>query len=350
MPIEIQSDVTTFLHFNFPLCTLLWNKNIYPWMNEHFIQLYTMMHNTGVCWVDMLEKDYFYEDVSDIIDMSSEHMKDVSDIVKFVIDNINNNYYSTIYTNEYYLPGRAAYHKYTHIHQTLLYGYDLDKEVFFGLGYDGRQRFVEAEYPFEIFREAYEKGKAEYDNDFCWVKMHTAYLNRVFDLKEPYQARIEIFLKKLNEYIYAIPDESLLRKDVVIEMGKNAKYGMQVYESILDNLKKLLKGEFKHDYRTFHLLAEHKRGMLKKIEYFMSKNGLEQNIGIYLKEYQNIVKGFENARLIYLRAELVDNNYETIIGQLKNKEAIQKVYDIVNFNSDKEYQILCNIYKCFASI
>ncbi len=350
LPVKIHNMYTTYLHFNFPLCTLLWNDHITPWLNEHFIHLYTMMHNTGVCWVDMLETDYFYSDVSEIIDMTSKDMEAVDDIVSFVIDNIDRDFYATIYTNEYYLPGRGAYQRYTHMHQTLLYGYDKDRQVLIGIGYDGRQRFIESEYPFEIFREAYEKGKLEYDHDFCWVKMHTAYLNRVYRRTQSFEARIGVFMEKLRQYIHEEPDERLLRSDNVIEMGKNATYGMGIYTPILYNLTALQKGEFTHDYRTFHLLAEHKRGLYQKMKYFAAQNGIYDKIADLLAEYEAVSRSFENVRLIYLRYVLVDNHYESIIGQLKDKAAIGKVYEIICDNAHKEYEALISLYDTFSAV
>jgi hypothetical protein len=348
LPIKIHNETTTFLHFNFPLCTLLWNKNVLPWLVEHFIQLYTMMHNTDVGWVDMLEDDYFYCDVSDIVDLSSDDMADVTDMEHFIINKLHNDYYATIYTNEYYLPGRGAYQNYVNIHQTLLYGYDLKKRVFIGLGYDGRQRFMETEYPIDVFLKAYEEGKPHYKNDFCWVWMHTVYLNRVKNFTAPYQFRPEVFMKQLYNLIHSVEDKSKLRKDVVIEMGSDAKYGYSVYEDVLEYLYELRRGNFALDYRTAHILAEHKRGLYRKFNAMIAAHPQLSPAREYVETFKDIIDEFEKARLIYLRYELIDNDYQTIIGPLKNSGAIDRLIRIYDSVKDKERALVKKIYDIFG--
>ncbi len=86
------------------------------------------------------------------------------------------------------------------------------------------------------------------------------------------------------------------------------------------------------------------------MEYFIEKNFNHSSCYELLSKYKKIVSIFENARLIYLRDELIDNNYQSIIGQLKNKTAIWKVYDIVNLGAEQELDLLRNLLNIFNAM
>ena len=57
--------------------------------------------------------------------------------------------------------------------------------------------------------------------------------------------------------------------------------------------------------------------MLKN-RHFMSKKRIRTKYRYISEKYVNIVKGLKTL-FLYLRAELVDNNYETIIGSVEKK-------------------------------
>ena len=71
-----------------------------------------------------------------------------------------------------------------------------------------------------------------------------------------------------------------------------------VYKWIIEELQGISNRET-IDYRTFHLLYEHKRNVyrcLDKLKY----DELSENTKKYMKEYETVVKKFNRIRIIYM--------------------------------------------------
>ncbi len=88
------------------------------------------------------------------IELQYEYL--IHDYKDFIIDNINHGtyVYTYRYVDEYYIKDTTSYNKNHLIHMFLIYGYDLDKKIFYTMGYNQRNLFSVIEFSFDEFDNA----------------------------------------------------------------------------------------------------------------------------------------------------------------------------------------------------
>lgn len=109
--------------------------------------------------------------------------------------------------------------------------------------------------------------------------------------------------------------------------------GTDVYDFLMDFLRveKELKLE-RFDIKPFHALFDHKRMMIKRIQYFMSKGYLKKAMSI-VDDFERIKKGTETIRnLVIKRNFLLDN------------AIVDEVPEILQKTKEQEISVLQNIF------
>ncbi len=189
--------------------------------------------------------------------ISSAMMKQFHDIFDFIIKCIDNGHYIGLMLNEKYVPSSVAYDVFDFEHQSLIYGYDLNKKIIYLMGFDRYQHFKPYVLTFEEFYAAYDN----LINSYEIALMSFSASEYVYDLD------VKIVCKMLREYRFSI--DSSYREELNVNKGLRF-YGIQIYDILLNNLYKL------SDQRISYIIYEHKKIMVARIDYFKCK-GLFQN-------------------------------------------------------------------------
>lgn len=337
--IKLQNDVTTYLNFSLPLCAILWNENKVSWFYEHFTQLYCINNNKEFFWLDYLEELYFPKDIAKYFFMNSDSMESVTDIISFLKNMINECHYVILFVDGFYLPGRTQYLN-THVHiQVLFYGYDEIKKSFLSIGFDKHSVFTIFEDSYDDVTKAYFEGKNNYMKSPEWVRLYTAVLLKMEKPDKKYIFNLENFIEPFTNYTLSAGNATMLRPEIRTSRGENAVYGLEVHEKLLFHLNILLEGGYSMDYRFIHLLAEHKALLYRKLHYISNCVNRER-LRKKTAEYKEIAEKFELVRRQYLKFVLIDNNFKTLYGPLKNKTVIQNIIDAVSTLYKKECILL----------
>jgi len=164
--------------------------------------------------------------------------------------------------------------------------------VFLVYGFGKREKMETFEVSYDDFLFSFEKGRRFYFSGAGYLKMEWCYPVTRIVIKDcdRFQLTEKYLLKKMQEFLY--PEKS---KDV---NGEIQIYGSNVYKWIIEELQGISNRET-IDYRTFHLLYEHKRNVyrcLGKLKY----DELSENTKKYMKEYETVVKKFNRIRIIYM--------------------------------------------------
>ncbi len=307
LPINLQTDVTTYLHRSLPLCAVLSDDRNYPWFYRHFIQVFSTTHTYGILRLEYLEKMNFYSEIFDEICYGYKELEDVKDIIKFIIDKVNSGHYIIINVDEYYLPQKNRYQKEHFVHQQLVYGYDNLQEKVMAVGFDSERIFTDIEFDYSDFAEAYEKGKENCNEYITWVNERAIQTLRPKEKKQEYSYSPEYFVEQLAEYLNCSDANSEIVYDFtpVEDLGKcdTVRFGINYHDALVQHIKNVLNWNFTVYYNCFHLLYEHKKGIIDRLNYISKICDGHEGLEALINEYSLIVS---RANAIRLRAFELD--------------------------------------------
>ncbi len=342
-----QKEINTYLNYSLVMCSLLWNPNKLSWLNEHFTNIYLMRESNNYIWFDYLESSDFMKDVMEYSNYNVETMKnklsEKFNLVDYIIDSINNEYYVTVFVDGYFLDKTSTYQKEHQSVQSFIYGYCEEELILYGIGFREDGSFGKIEYNFESFLQAAQFAIDNYHLANVWVDWFFVTRTKIISPDIQYEFEPKTYLNDLKSFINSEGSKELLRKETKYEKGDYALYGFKAQEELINAFNELLDGNFVFDYRCIHLLVEHKELMMKKMMNTAISMGIEEKIKNVLDNYKEITEEFKEIRMVFLKNVMIDNNMETIYGQLTNKKVIKALYNKLVVLSNKEYEVL-NIF------
>ncbi len=352
--VTLQNDINSYLYYALPLCVILSDNKFQSWFFEHYIQIASIIYangNMGCQYVDGVTYDFrrFYDDVIELNSVGSIIIKYNLDIIEYIRDCIDAGYYLVIFADEYYLPQKLSFNKKHFVHDSLIYGYDNEKQQIKAIAFDIKHKFNKILYNYEQYKKAFRSGCQYYkESGIHWMEGRLVNTIKQNKFIEDYPFSIGRFLKQLRNYLDSVIDnksEYFLR---LIETGnEQVKYGIDVYDMFTCRLEELLR-ENKISglgYPTVHFLYEHKQGIFKRLKYITSIYKIDNNLAELIGEYQKIVDKINMMRNIFLKCMYVNREDESTFSSYKFQDNIRKIIDILNSVKEEESIILAAIYK-----
>jgi hypothetical protein len=341
-----QNDIKTYMFHFIYLCVILSDERYDTWYMNNFIQIYTHInaaHPNPFLMIDYSEdpyKEILYRELFD-------YQAIKGNILDFVIGKINQNQYVYIYTDEYYLPVKIFYKKTHFVHESLIYGFNYKEKILYSMSLDKSFQFTMINYDFNTFQEAYEMGKVSYKTLAPWVEGRAVNIFSLNPEKIDPVFSVNRFLAKLKEYIYSIDDHSHASSQW--DYDKRVKRcGLEVYDVIKQSVRGEFEGLNTYDYRAFHLIAEHKKGIYKRLNYIISIYGLEKKLSDHIMIYKKVVDQFEIIRIKYLHQVLLESSFKNIYQPIKKKHKIIQFCNIIDQAVELEQKTITDIYKKLA--
>lgn len=351
--IKLQKNITTYLFRSLPLCAILADNCSLPWYYSHYCQICSQTFGNEYIMLDYMEPFNIEEEMAECIYSGYDKLKNIGNIVDYVINMINSGYYVMVCLDEYYLSGKASYMKDHFVHESLIYGYDNMAKSFKAVGFTRENVLDRMDFDFDMFGKAYEEGK-KYYSDWAW------YANeRAVELIRPKYGYTEFdikgFLNDLAGYVrsYGDPKRTCM---ITPPLGEKAdknnissciafRYGLDVYDDVLKGLEYMLRGRRIIDYRAFHLIAEHKKGLLNRLEYIITNNQLTGSIIGLVKTYGTLVSETEEIRLTFFEVE-----YSRDISIAQKQSMIHRIMEELKKIKETESIILSQIYNILSKI
>ncbi|GKX30066.1 hypothetical protein SH1V18_25460 [Vallitalea longa] len=302
----------------FPLSIIFNHAKCMPWFFCNYIQLVcnTQLETnffdfftictaiTGMPWVDSVYPGIPWLNRNSI---SSQTFIDCNLNKDQIITNslIQNNYI-VCHLDEFYVPKRYSYQKEHYPHENLIFGFDNIKKEYDILGFDFRGIFCSSKISYSEFEQA----SKEHDIKFLHMKAKDGFL---------YELDLKSIKNLLIEYLYG--KNSNYRYTAIRNPNINLVYGMDIYNQLITYLRLLYNNLVVIDIRPFHILWEHKKCMVLRIQFLLDKYkkaaiGLEE---IYI-QYLDVQKMCYSIRTILLKYKLTKRkeNLTTIISLLKD--------------------------------
>ena len=347
LKIELQNDVRSYFTHAVLLCVIKSYDEYQSWYYQNYINIKSNLSAPpSGSYIKMDYVEVNYEEVfTDFIKFSYNNSIDV---ISFIKEKINEGYYLLIFIDYFYMPNTRFYKKYHHMHDVLVYGYDDVKSEIYIINYDENLVLNTITYKFYDFEQSFAGVGSNYKDSKPWINEMAI---RIFTLKN-YD---KIFnLKKFNESLQDFilsksMDKNQINGDDYIELEKRInKFGLDVYDIVISGMNFSYK-DVSIDYRAFHFLTDHKKGMYKRLE-FVTKNiyyNNRKNLLEYLIQYKDIVQTFEIIRTIYLKSILKQSNFKDIYSPIIDCTIINKISEMLNIVKKKEKKLLETFYELF---
>ena len=333
MELELQQPpINCYLHHAYPLTVAMSHKDFNAWFLSNYIQLeyysninilnFLIYPISGFCNLCPL-LDYVGLDLEFIY-------KANIDIIDLIKKSINLGYYVMTYTDEFYIPERISYERKIHFkHEILIYGYDSDKSMLNVIGYNQNLKYTPTCVSFSQFETSFLHSID---------KTHSFILFKIKDSKSygpSYEFDVENVKNLLSDYLFSKNTSANYRS-----LGKpnDCVSGISVYGELMKHYESILQNDnnVTCDIKHFHLLYEHKKVMVSRLEYLMENKYIDTRNDL-ITVFRNLQNESLNKRNVIMKYNTTKNKVQlnTVIDSLHNmyeieKKAIEDLLDALN--------------------
>jgi acyl carrier protein len=341
---KFQRDYTSFLFRALPLGIIYAHEQMLPWLYQHFIQICAQTGDDGRIVVDYGETMDAHREVINHVKIGYADLVEVTDIVSYLKERINLNQYVIICLDEFYLGEKANYQKNHFVHESMIYGYDSSKQQFIGCGYNREQILDRLIFSYDEVSKAYEAGKTHYKGTAGYAKYQAVQLLSVIEREAAIEFDLRVFCKELNSYLLSIGEKE--RDCIMVRLKDRSdsiprdriKHGLNAYVDIIHALEQIIRGKYLIEYRSFHLIAEHKKGMYERLGYITGKFPVNQETVQAIEDYREVIDLMERVRLKVFEAIHADQNYGNDASKV-----IKQIINDLKLAREKEQELLSKI-------
>ena len=317
------------------LSVLSSTEDYLPWFHSNFIQLcglkdYNVPYDLPLDFYMGPRKDgNYYVNTNWLTFLSTERQlveSTCGDIIKYVISCIDQNLYVALHLDEFYMEDRWAYKSRKWDHENLIFGYDLERQIFHIIGFKGTNRKFEAsEISFEVFKKAYDQCDDRHLNSWRSLILLIRKVEKAVDpFKGTYAFDLDLVIDTIEEFLES---RDATRKFSMFQNRlAHFVFGLEVYDSIKTNLP-----NFSFDFRPLHVLLEHKNCMVERIQYLKDNGYLAEDAYTYLHEsYSKMARTcmiMRNMQLKYIATDARENDsrlLDEIITKLDQLAVFEK--------------------------
>ena len=295
--------VDGYLNQAYPLSILSTDDAYLPWFFSNYIQLYCpedfppghynfFMHAAYPALIcPLLDIQWFNQDIIQ-----------GGNIVQFVINSLQSEYYIQLFVDEFFLPERTNFARNHFIHDLLIFGYDQEETKFDIIGYNdqgvyapGMVSFSDLENAFNSVRLLPAYNEIKFFRKF-WLARRVSDYKCSFDLTS--------VVEQLEDFFHGRDTSCRFRMiNSPTEMGayrfqEKDLYGRATYDSLRNYLDLLAAGECSFNPIPLHTFWQHKRCMAWRIRYMESHGLLEPR---HFAVFEHIQKSAETLRMMVLR-------------------------------------------------
>lgn len=263
-------------------------------------------------------KNHFFNDVEVL------HAKWREGFERDIIQYINNEKYILLELDHYRVPGCSSYKKDHFYHgNAMIYGYNLEKEIFYVTDNFVDGKFVILEIGFTDI--IYARKHHEHDKSI-------AILSRDFNDGITYEVDIDLIKTILKGYLHS--------KNPLLHLTHESKsivsqriYGLDVYTYLLRYFELLAEYKVPLDVRGFHVVYNHMDLMLLFLHYIKKRNVL-RDVDTYQKHYTSLLGKISSIRTMMLT-----------LGITKEPSLLERIKAIMHDLASQEEQVIGMLLK-----
>ncbi|KOR76748.1 hypothetical protein [Paenibacillus solani] len=325
--LHITKKPPVICHDPHPHSVIPIHEDYMNWIYENYIQLSSFKNITdrvNLTWIEYIFlNDYYHNNPFVEVEILSEGIVTES-IVEWIIDHINQHQYIGICVDRFYIHEHVNY-KLDHLpHGLLIYGYDLDRQVFYAADFFKRIYSCK-EIPINQLVEGYTAATNEPKVMMFSYKDNIKYglnVQRVFQALEDYYTSNDHHMKVEYSLQQSIPKTFGLDTYRVLK---------QLYEVTAIEMIRL-------DIRPLHTLYEHKKRMTSLLEH-LSRSGMVEIDPNWIQGYKELLRTSESIRNLFIKCELT-----------RDQQYLARIIQWLEWISERERGILDPMLNRYTSI
>lgn len=325
----VNSPINGYTIHSYPLSIMLNEPKSYEWFYSNYIQV--------VCNQSFNKNFFDFKNICSIIDgdewinwlypgnpwikcesivLYKDYYKKIYEIIIWAI---KQNDYVVITLDEYYLPNKQNYNINHNLHEILCYGYNDEEDIIYALTFNQKGIFEEVKINYSDIQRAYESVRIicdDKENRVNPIKLLS--INKNFS----FQFNINLVYELLVNYIESKDTVGLTKQ--IYSNSENLIYGMNTYGVLVEYYSS---ARDHYDIRPLHIMYEHKKCMIMRLEYMA--NLFKDEEFIKLKEqYQEIQKMCLIAKRLLIKYMYTlkykhVNNISLLVDSISEKEQQQ---------------------------
>lgn len=288
LTINTQVYADTYLFLSLRLAILQTDEQATSEIDKHLLNIVLNYNQNYWHYYD------FEERLADMLLTEGIKYKDipVNEICGFIIQGLRSGKYVSVHLDEYYMDRKESQGEIHLVRENLIYGYNNEKREFYAFGFGQREKTQTFIVTYDEMIPAFEKGRLFFFHGAGYLSMDGCYPLNYIQLATPKSFVLT------GEYLRERISDFLNPKEGTVTPDDMQVYGAEVYDMILEELK----GETTRetiDYRTFHLLWEHKKNVYRCLKEVQQREGIISEE--LVAKYQKVVNGFQGLRIVYMK-------------------------------------------------
>ena len=243
---------------------------------------------------DVFERKKFHFEVEEVVELRAD-----------LISKIDEEFYASVTVDEMYISCRKAFNTKSFYHDLLIFGYDLNKNIFYTAGYDDTGYFSCKEHDIDVVVASILsclKGRKS--------KPHCHY----FRSKSQY---MDFSLGEVKNTL-----EKYLLSEPVNQQSYHGEYGLLAYKKLIEKHTSATKEGKMLRRATFSMLLEHKKLMVERVNY-INTNCVKIDLET-INMFEKIVELTKILQLHSIKHE-VTGSEKIGLGMIKKIEAIAEL-------------------------
>ena len=255
--------------------------------------------------------------------------KSPTDILPFIVACIDKGYYVQPTVDEYFLPDSAAYQKRPLVHETLIYGYD--KQTFVGIGYNKNGDYASYYIMFSELEQAIVHADltGHYDPDGLRLFKSASHARYDFD--------IHLVREQITDFLHSRNTSHRFR---MVANPADGAYGLATYPCLKSYIESFLYFPFSFDIRPVHILWEHKKCMVNRLNYMEDQGYLKSEDGFSI-QYDGLARKTGMLRMMLLKFKIT-RSPDLIRRVLSNLDGIEEVEQSLLQDLVKKLETVCD--------
>lgn len=347
LPVTLDIDFTVNLMDCLPLCIISAKDDLKNWVNQNFMLPVACMKPDGILdyiITDGVRYGANYRNPEAIVRHSfvcGNILRNVKDIVDLLIDRIEEDWYSILFVDRYYIRGTFAYQESHNLHEVLIYGYDKEQKLFHAITYARKMCLINISFEDlqNGFRGIYSILKYREEG---WYE-YTLMLYQCIKHTETYPFVRETFIRKFNSYRDGLFSEKEYFENLLyMRCGRQeCFFGIKANEAVIMKMKSekemfmnAVTEQEKYSlfkfYSVIHTFSEFHAGFLKRLKVFIAFDNTYSVNENAIEKYEAIVRECEKIRLLYLKIEILlkkkddDRIITTVDTAMRKLELVHK--------------------------
>lgn len=334
-----DSPIGGYMYYSYHLAISFTAGDIRPWFFSNFIQLQcspARLEEHSPMRAELFFSEgtwHFNPLLCDSAELApGELQRSPAELIDFIAAAIEQDYYVETFVDEFHVPCLRMGGKTHFCHRLLVFGYDLDVARFDIIGFDTNGVYRQLQCSFDEFTAAFLEAQP--------TSWETTKLLRVRDLALHNRFDASRMTKLLREYMAGTNetlDADLQREG---RDWSDGLYGIRTYDFMHTYIERLLLEQKKAcDLRGFHLLWEHKKIMLERLQWLSeAMAGFDP---VLAENYRPVVMLAES-----MRKRAMISRYKPDIGAAQLPLLLQPLRDI----AEQEHRLLQPVLACLEGL